>query len=67
MMTEDEMVLTERLGYCADEYARLYRAQNTDGRRIEEHDVGEFVAHVHDLQARVMWLAARRAPPDRLR
>lgn len=69
MMTEDELELVQMLGDCASEYMRLYRVQldEHNGRLIVEHDIIEFVAHVHDLQARVMWFAARRAHPDRLR
>jgi hypothetical protein len=58
MLTERERTLIERLGGCAGEYAKLAR-EAPEGRCVE-HDINEFVAHVHDLQARVMWLAARR-------
>ena len=70
MMTDDELALVQRLGDCYTEYVRMLNAHNLDRygtAAAADRDHDEFASRVHGLQARVMWLAARRAHPDRLR
>jgi len=62
-LTMEEHTLVELLGRCADYYAR----QVCSTGRSREHDINEFCAHIHDLQARVLMQAAARSYPDRYR
>lgn len=66
MMTDAELALVDSLGACYVEFARLSREHELAYRRHVDSDTNEFASRIHDLQARVMWLGARRAHPDRL-
>jgi len=68
-LTDDEHALVHKLGECASEYVGvLADAAGVEGANPLpsplQHDVGEFVAHIHDLQHAVMARAAIRAYPD---
>ncbi len=62
-LTEPELRVVKMLGDVASVFA-LEIVGNGDTR---EHDVNEFVAHVHALQHTVMAQAAARAHPELLR
>lgn len=70
-MTEQELILMERLGECASIYSLLmhdYAFERYGDRKLGiDGDINEFVAHIHDLQARVALFSARRDHPDRIR
>ncbi len=62
-MNQDELDLVLNLGQCYSSYIRLVDETDYPAR---DQVLGEFASRIHDLQARVMWLAARREHPDQL-
>lgn len=56
-LSPDEIAVAQLLGDAASAYGRSRLPR-------DDHDVNEFCQHVHDLQARVMAEAARRAHPE---
>jgi hypothetical protein len=63
-LTFEEHALIQALGDCASAYSTKVVGDND---RTREHDINEFVGHIHDLQARVMMQAAARLYPDKYR
>jgi hypothetical protein len=65
----DELAVCELLGECARRYRRMLTDSGEVGpydglTATQKQDLGEFVAHVHDLQHAVMARAATRAHPE---
>lgn len=63
LLTPAEHELIDLLGQCASSYLAVVGSHV--GNRFQDNV--EFVAHIHDLQARVMAQAAARAYPSRYR
>lgn len=57
-MTEYELALVRQIGDC---YTRYVGLVNDSDHPAPDQLIAEFASEIHDLQARVMWLAARRA------
>lgn len=63
LLTQEEHDCLMVLGEAASIYCKQIVGDEPHG----VHDRNEFVAHIHDLQARVMAQAAARAYPDQYR
>lgn len=57
LMTPEEHQLVTKLGQCASDFIEFVSGPN------HPEDAGEFISHIHDLQARVLAQCAARAFP----
>lgn len=68
-VTDEENHIIDILGEAATRYKRLLKEDDARQGVLRDYpwDEAEFVAHIHDLQARVMARATSRAFPERFR
>lgn len=63
MITEAERELVGMLGKCAGKFANEVCGRGP----TRDHDISEFIGHIHDLQAAVLQNVAARALPGEIR
>jgi hypothetical protein len=68
LLTQEERGICHDLGQIAGRFAKLYAKDAAGGEcNHPASDINEVVAHIHDLQARIMSRAAVRAYPGNYR